>query len=78
MKDEFTMSLQRKTTIQCPKCQETIEVGMWQSLNAHMDPEAAKRLMKGEFFKNSPVDFAPLVMFLLLQVVFKALSTLVG
>ena len=44
------MSLQRKTTIQCPKCQETIEVGMWQSLNAHMDPEAAKRLMKGEFF----------------------------
>ena len=35
------MSLQRKTTIQCPKCQETIEVGMWQSLNAHMDPEAA-------------------------------------
>ena len=44
------MSLQRKMTIQCPKCQETIEVSMWQSLNAHLDPEAAKRLMKGEFF----------------------------
>ena len=44
------MSLEQKTTIQCPKCQETIEVGMMPSLNAHLDPEAAKRLMKGEFF----------------------------
>lgn len=44
------MSLQHKTTIQCPKCQKTIEVGLWESLNAHVSPEAAERLMKGEFF----------------------------
>lgn len=44
------MTMKRQTTIQCPKCQTTIDVDMWQSLNAHLDPEAAKRLLKGEFF----------------------------
>jgi YggT family protein len=31
-------------------------------------------LMKGEFFRNSPVDFSPLILYLILQVIIRVID----
>ena len=38
-----TMSLRRKKTVACPKCNKESDYLFWESLNGDLDPEAKKK-----------------------------------
>jgi hypothetical protein len=42
------MSIHRPVEIECPNCQRTQTVVVWESLNANVDPEAREQLLQGK------------------------------
>ena len=51
-----TMSLRRKKTVACPKCNKESDYLFWESLNGDLDPEAKTQLIDGTFFSlNVPI-----------------------
>ena len=46
-----TMSLRRKKTVACPKCNKESDYLFWESLNGDLDPEAKTQLIDGTFFQ---------------------------
>ncbi|MFQ7727123.1 MAG: CpXC domain-containing protein, partial [Ruthenibacterium lactatiformans] len=45
------MSLRRKKTVACPKCNKESDYLFWESLNGDLDPEAKTQLIDGTFFQ---------------------------
>ena len=48
-----TMSLRRKKTVACPKCNKESDYLFWESLNGDLDPEAKTQLIDGTL--NVPI-----------------------
>ena len=46
------MSLSRKVHFPCPKCNTTMDVTVWDSVNTGLMQDLPKRIISGEFFDH--------------------------